>query len=374
MEPLIGKQAFIGLDQCTWLYSGAETPALTGAAEAVQQYMLNRSKGPIGRELNDQVEQQLRANLARILHAAPADIALMSNSSEAIAAIAHSIEFHPGDNVVINSLEFPSGVLPWLTLKEKGVEVRLVDHHDWQISATDMLAKVDGRTRIVVASQVSYHTGARLDCQAIYEKLKKTDTLFLVDATQAAGAVGVDARHADYTVISSYKWLLSVHGLGILALNPERPLPGPDTAGWRSVSDLFSPHRFSRYTLWNDARRFELGYPAYPSVYAMNYSTGLLLNTGLDAIERHILALGGELIEGLTRLGYNVMTPADPAKRAGNISVIDSNGGKLADELSRKQIYVWGGDGRFRVSIHAFNDSNDVAALLSNLPAKVGNP
>jgi selenocysteine lyase/cysteine desulfurase len=374
MEPLIGKQAFIGLDQCTWLYSGAETPALTGVAEAVQQYMRNRSKGPIGRELNDQVEQNLRANLARILHAAPEDIALMSNSSEAIAAIAHSIDFHPGDNVVINSLEFPSGVLPWLSLQAKDVEVRLVDHRDWQISAADILDKVDGRTRIVVASQVSYHTGARLDCQAIYEKLKKTDTLFLVDATQAAGAVGVDARHADYTVVSSYKWLLSVHGLGILALNPERPLPGPDTAGWRSVSDLFSPHRFSRYTLWNDARRFELGYPAYPSVYAMNYSTGLLLNTGLDAIERHILALGGELIEGLTRLGYNVMTPADPAKRAGNISVIDSNGGKLADELSRKQIYVWGGDGRFRVSIHAFNDSNDVAALLSNLPAKVGNP
>lgn len=369
MEALIGKHHFKGLNQHTWLYCGAEAPVLNGAADAVQQYMEYRGKGPEGRRINGQIEQSLRENIARLIKGRPEEIALLSNASEGISAVARSMNWQKGDNVVINSLEYPSGVLPWLLLRERGVEVRVVEHTQWIVTAEDMLARVDDRTRLVVASHVSFLSGARLDYQKIHKQLRNTETLFLLDATQSLGAVPVELSSADVIVCSSYKWLLGTHGLGILAVNSEKLQLVPEAAGWRSVADKFSAERFQSMRFWDDMRRFELGFPSYPSIYALQYSTNFLLQSNTEEIERHILALGGHLISKLTELGYNVMTSADADRRAGNISVLCEDGEQLANELERQGIYFWGGSGRFRVSVHAYNDTEDIEKLVSLLPS-----
>jgi len=370
---LLDKKSFVGLDKYTWLFSGAETPPHTRCIEAVNEYMLNRGKGPEGRELHTLQEQSLRRNLAKLLNGREQDIGLLSNASECITAVVHALELKKGDNVVINTLEYPSGVMPVLQLQQNGVEVRIVDHENWDVSPDAMMELVDSNTRLVMASHVSYLSGARFDYKALYEKLKKTDTLFLLDITQSLGAVSVDMNHADFVVCSSYKWLLAVHGLGILGINPARTEQlVPHSVGWRSVKEIFHDRRFQDYAFLEDARKFELGYPSYPSIYAMNCSTGLLLETGIDRIEKHILELGGGLIRELAGRGYQVMTPEEPEKRAGNIAISFDRGGELADALRQQGVLVWGGDGRFRASIHGYNDSADIDRLLETLSDHAG--
>jgi cysteine desulfurase/selenocysteine lyase len=327
-----------------------------------------RALGPVGRENNARVEASCKANVARLLGGRPEDIAFLSNSSEIISMIAGAIDFKPGDNVVIHTLEFPAGVLPWLLLTEKGVSVRVVSHTQWQVTPEDILAEVDDRTRIVMTSHVSYFSGARLDYRSLYARLKQTDTLLLVDVTQSLGAVPVDMYDADFVVCSTYKWLLSLHGVGILGVNPAR-VSGftPKSTGWRAVADMFSPNRFESFEFLDDARRFETGYPSYPTLYALNESTKVLLDIGIDRIERHIHELGTKLISSLTGLGYEIMTPAEPEWRAGNICIMAEQGDELAEKLQEQNIYVWGGDGRFRISIHLFNDSADLDRLLTAL-------
>ncbi|UVI31347.1 aminotransferase class V-fold PLP-dependent enzyme [Paenibacillus spongiae] len=357
------------MDSCTWLYNGAETPPLAGAVEALQEYMRNREGGPLGRERNSEVEQSLRENIARLINGSAKDVALVSNASEAITLIVQALRLQAGDNVIINTLEFPSGVLPYLLLREHGVEVRLVEHTDWTVSVDDMMAMVDERTKLVMASHVSFVSGARLDYQELHRRLLRTNALLLLDVTQSLGAVPVDLQAADIVVCSSYKWLMSIHGLGLLALNPartERLLPG--SAGWRGVTELFYPERFSSFEYYPDARRFELGYPNYAAIYTMEYSTGLLLKTGIDQVERHIVQLGGYLIERLLESGRSVMTPVEEKNRAGNISFVCENGEETANRLLQEHnIYLWGGDGRIRASVHLFNDSNDIDSLIAVL-------
>ncbi len=373
MDALLEKQSFAGLDSCTWLYSGAETPPLNGAIAAMNEYLTHRTMGPEGREENARIEQSCKDRLARLLRGSPEQIAFMANSSDAISMLAHSIKLAPGDNVVINTLEFPSGVLPWLMLKERGIEVRVVEHRNWVVSNEEVLAKVDGRTKLVVASHVSYLSGARIDYRSLYRELTRTNALLLLDATQSLGAVEVDMNDADIVVCSSYKWLLGVHGLGILAVNPARTAHlYPQSIGWRSVTDIFGPNRFESYTFFDDARRFETGYPSYPSLYAMNFSINLLLEVGIERIERHILTLGQELIDRVTELGYEVITPADPRKRAGNVSFVAEDGERIANGLSKRGVYAWGGDGRLRASIHLFNDSGDIDRFASALEEESG--
>ncbi|WP_135548151.1 aminotransferase class V-fold PLP-dependent enzyme [Paenibacillus cymbidii] len=371
MQSLIPKSDFIGLEDAVWFYSGAETPPHVGCAGALNDYIASRALGPRGRERNAATERSCKRQIGEMIGAREEDIAILSNSSEIISMISLSLGLEAGDNVVINTLEFPSGVLPWLALRERGVEVRVVRDRDWEVAVADIMSQVDARTRLVVTSHVSYISGARLDPQALYEQLQPTGALLLLDATQSLGVVPVRLADADFIVCSSYKWLLSVHGYGLLAVNPRRVGDfRPCSAGWRSVSDMFSPNRFESYTLQPDARRFELGYPSYPSLYTLAFSSRLLLDVGIERIEAHVAALGTYLIERLQALGFAIMTPVDPAKRAGNISIAyPGDAEAFAARLLDRGIYVWGGDGRFRVSIHLFNDSGDIDRLLETLPA-----
>lgn len=370
MKAKLEKSKFIGLDRQAWFYCGAEAPVHEGVRDAVLTYLEHRTTGPRGRDRNAETEWKCKQNIAALLHGEPEHIAIMSNSSEAISMVARALPFAPGDNVVVHVLEFPSGILPWLALQSMGVEVRVVEHNDYKIEVDDIMAQVDSRTRLVVTSHVSYLTGARIDYRGLYERLLSTDTLLLLDATQSLGVIPVDMTKADLVVCSTYKWLLSTHGGGILAVNPARASAlMPAYVGWRSISDMFSPHRFERFTLHTDAKRFELGYPAYPMIYALEHSTGLLLKAGIEAIEAHVLELGDRLIERLRSLNLEVMTPVDRTQRAGNISFLYAGDAEAAAErLYDKGIYLWGGDGRLRASIHGYNDAADIDRLAEALP------
>lgn len=365
MDSLISKNSFLGLDSCVWFFNGAETPPLIGGVDALNQYMVNRGKGPVGRTHHSEVEQSLRNNLGKLLNGRSEDIALISNSSEGISLIMHALGLQAGDNLVINTLDFPSAIFQSLMLQEKGIELRLVDHTNWQITVDDIMQHVDSRTKLVMTSHVSFVSGARLDYRELYRQLQETNALLFLDATQSLGAVSVDMQFADFIICSSYKWLLSVHGLGILAVNPARTSHIlPNSVGWRSVVELFYPERFTSFEFQKDARRFELGYPSYPSIYVMNYSTNLILQTGMERIERHITDLGGYLIKQLNKLDRVVYTPMDSAQRSGNISFACENAGVVTERLLEQEVYVWGGDGRIRASIHVFNDTADVDRLV----------
>lgn len=367
IQALLPKRDFIGLDDCSWFFSGAETPTHLQVKNAIDSYLTYRSRGPYGRQKNAETEWKCKVNLAKMLNGSPEQVTIMSNASEAISMIAQSIPFQAGDNVILHTLEFPSGVLPWLALKKRGVEVRVVPHHNWEIREEDILNLIDGRTRLVMTSHISYLSGARIDYRKLYERISQTDALLLLDATQSLGVIPVDMGMADMVVASTYKWLLSVHGGGVMAINRKRVNLEPRYVGWRSVDEQHADTRFQSFEFFQDARRFELGYPSYPTVYALECSTRLLLETGIERIERHVLQLGQETMEVLTRLGFQVMTPSDPQRRAGNICFVHDSPAEAAERLAERGVYVMGGDNRLRISLHAFNDSSDIERLVEHL-------
>lgn len=368
MNSPLAKADFLGLDQHTWLYTGAESPPHRGVKAAVENYLEGRQHGPDGRERNADIEEKCKSNLAALLNAAPAQIALLSNASEAISHLALAFDWKAGDNVIINTLEFPSGALPWLALKAQGVEIRVVEHRNYDFSVEDILAQVDENTRLVMTSHVSYLSGARLDHQTLYQELQRTDALLLLDSTQALGVVTVDATQADFVVSSTYKWLLAMHGAGVLCVNPARTRELTTRfVGWRSVREMFAPNRFENFERHEDARQWELGYPAYATLYALEFSSGLLRETGIERIENHVLQLGDQLIASLDKLGVALLTPRARARRAGNIAFVCARGEELADRLRERGIFLWGGDGRARASIHGFNDAGDIELLLQEL-------
>lgn len=363
---LVAKDRFIGGDERAYLLTAGEGLVPHGVLGATRSYYEQKVRGAAGRTHHEAVEQTCREKLARLMDGANADdIALLGSTSEGVNAIYALIDWRPGDNVVlpVNALEFPSTVLPAVKRQREGVEIRAVGHHDWVITPEKIAAAVDEHTRLVFLSHVSYRTGHRFDLAAVGDAIRRVNpaTIFAVDATQSLGVVPVQADACDFMVVTSCKWLLAPHGIGVFYWNrSRRPDIEPANIGWYSVvDDLAFP-----YELKPNAGRFELGGPNLISIYGMQPGLDLLLDTDIRNIERHVLTLGTRLLEGIQAMPLEIITPADPELRAGIVAWLDADPRATAAQLSQRGIEVSGSSGRIRAGIHLYNDTSDIDRLL----------
>lgn len=223
-------------------------------------------------------------------------------------------------------------------------------------------------------SHVSYVNSWRADLAEIAELAHAVGAVLVVDATQSLGVLPFPSGFADVVVCSSYKYLLGGHGVGFLCWDPIRLGAGTaPVVGWRSVPDLFAVDRFENIHPYADARRFEVGFPAYSTLYALDASLEWLAGFNASAVERHVLELTGELARELRGAGWQVLTPETDAERGSSVSFAARGAPALAGELAEQHaIDCWGGDGRIRASFHLFNQPTDVETLLRALKAYVG--
>lgn len=371
---LVAKDAFIGGDQRAYLLTAGEGLVPHGVLDATRRYYENKVLAGAGLERHEAVEHACRVKLAALMDGARADeIALLGSTSEGVNAIYALIDWQPGDNVVmpVSALEFPSMVLPAIKRGRQGIELRTVEQRNWIIAPEDIAAAVDSRTRLVFLSHVSYRSGHRFDLAAVGNAIRRAnpDAIFAVDATQSLGVVPVQADACDFLVVTSCKWLLAPHGIGVFYWNrARRPDIEPANIGWYSVvDDLTIP-----YELKPDAGRFELGGPNLTSLYGMEPGLDLLLDTGLRQIERHVLTLGTRLIEGLMDLPLEIITPHDPELRAGIVAWLDADPRGTAAALSARGIEVTGSSGRIRAGIHLYNDERDIDRLIDAMRETTG--
>jgi cysteine desulfurase/selenocysteine lyase len=361
---LVPKHEFIGGDERAYLYTAGEGLVPHTVLDATRRYYEHKVQGSAGRARHDEVEYACRAGLATLMGRHVEEIGLLSSSSEGINAVYALVDWQPGDNVVtiVNALEFPSVVLPAVKLATRGIEVRAVPHTDWIVTPEVIGNAIDSRTRLVILSHVSYRTGFTHDLEAVGTVVRSAnpDALFAVDATQSLGVIPVPAHACDFLVATSCKWLLAPHGLGVFYWNRARlPEVEPTGIGWYSVvDDLHFP-----YDLKPSAARFELGGPNLASIYALNEGVQLLLKTGVDRIAEHVRALGTRLLDRVSELPLEIITPYDPALRAGIVAWTDPDNRHTAMALAERGIIVTGSSGRIRAGMHLYNDASDVDRL-----------
>src|SRR4051812_4945098 len=82
--------------------------------EALLRYWDDRSRGFDGRTAHAAEEERCRERASALIGFAPTEVAFCSCTSEAYQLLASALALAPGDEVVINDLDFPSGITPWL--------------------------------------------------------------------------------------------------------------------------------------------------------------------------------------------------------------------------------------------------------------------
>ncbi len=326
------------------------------------------------------IEPDLRALLARVFGAGTEEVALTHSTSEGISIVAWSLDWRPGDEVVISNTEHPANVIPWYVLRDRfGIGLRVLDLSP----GTDLLAEarkhLTPKTRMVSLSQVSRNNGRRLrpeESAALGALLRSRGVRYHLDGAQGPGAVPTHFRDLGCDCFSTcgHKWLLGPKGTG--ALFVRREILDEVLLSWAGSHSHETMDYEGGYELLPSAARYEFGTRALADFAGFARAVEWMEGVGLRRIESRIAALVAYAEEAARRTGaLAVSSPTTPPDRSGVFVVRLPTGADataLYHRLAREERILASpvrDERDFRLSIHFFNTEEEIdralAAILS---------
>ncbi|MGB9676896.1 MAG: aminotransferase class V-fold PLP-dependent enzyme [Candidatus Bathyarchaeales archaeon] len=310
---------------------------------------------------------------ARLIGAEPEEIALIENTSMGLNIAANVLQYSRGSKIVTTDLEYPSVVYPWLR-KSLGVKVEYVKNVDGKILLEDVERAVDDKTVAVAVSHVEYANGFRNDLRALSEIAHEHGAYLIVDAIQSVGALKVDVKRdgVDFLSTACYKWLLSPSGCGYFYVRKELIEKfEPPFVGWASVKqEIFDTADF--WDIWHldlppTASRFEVGSPSFISFIGASEAMKMLLEFGIENIERRIIALTDHLINAVKDLGLKLQTPWERQCRSGIVNFRINKPAEVVQRLRQNGIVVSARANGIRVSPHFYNTEEEIDKLIKEI-------
>ncbi len=317
--------------------------------------------------------ERLRASAAGLIGAGVDEIAIMPSASAAISAVATSLSFEGRRRVVLGEFEFPTMAHVWLSQQRRGASIAWARARGDALPIETYADLVDADTLIVPATHLCFRNGYRLDIRTLVALCRDRGAYCFLDDYQRTGTAPLDVRDlgVDFMVTGTLKYLLGPSGIAFLYVRRDLiERLEPLATGWFGRSDPFA-FGIDRLDWSASARRFETGTPPIPNVYAARAGIELVQQVGLAVVERRIAELVERFDRGARDRGFDVMTPADPARRGALVVIRSANAVELVHRLEHQGIIASArGDG-VRVSFHAYNNEQDVDTVLETLVALV---
>jgi cysteine desulfurase/selenocysteine lyase len=352
-----------------YLFSGALAPAAVPVRAAWDEWSERWSTDPnavyTGEALLGSADA-LRASFAALIGAKPETIAITDNTCRAANIAIRILAERPGGNVVVDDGTYPSSAYPWHARGDRDVRYVATDGVDDAAGA--LSERIDADTVAVCITHVAPFTGRRHDLRAIADVAHAHGARLVVDAAQSTGVVPIDVGRdgVDVLVTTAMKWLLGPPGIGFLYLHPgllaSAPVLDVGYLGLDAPLGEWPPHTMPPVVA--DARRYELGLPNLPGVFAARAGIELLRDVGIERVFGRVEELASRCIDGLSGRGAELLTPADPAQRAGVIAFRHHDPQGLFDLCRGRGVDI-GAIGAVRVDPHAFNDEEDIDRFLA---------
>jgi cysteine desulfurase/selenocysteine lyase len=375
--------AAIRASEYPWMESGAAiylNAASTGplprrAVEAANHWTALRSEPHrIPLSLMMDAAATARSQFARLVGADPGEIALMPNTTYGLNLAARALPLRPGVVLTFDG-EFPSCVYPFQALQSRGVSLELVPRLANGLPDEDTLVTAIARADVVavVVSWVQFATGYVADLARIGEACEANGVFFIVDGIQGCGVREIDLRalRVDMFASGAQKWQLSPWGTGFVYVRRELVAPlEPMDVGWACMKASLDYARLTDYEFdyLDDARRFEVVTIAYHDFATANASTGLLLEHGVDAIAAHIETLVGRVVAWTESRGdVQLVTPSDPARRAGVVAFTPADLDAMGARLRKAGVAHVVREGAIRFSPHCYNTVEEIDTVLALL-------
>jgi len=328
--------------------------------------------------------ERARTAAARLIHAEPADVALIPSISYGVATAAKLLTIEHGARVLVLENDHSSPVLEWQTRAKAqsfAVEtVRRPDDGDW---TSGVLAAIErpGAPPVSLASISSVHwsDGGLIDVARVGAALRQRGARFLIDATHGAGVLAMDVKQLDpdFVFFPTYKWLLGPYGRAFLyvARRHQGGVPLEQTASGRRNVRAENDVYFTDLNYVADARRFDMGErDHFVSLEMASIGMEMMADWSAAAVAQRLQMLTDRIADGVRGIGVTV---PERRVRAPHVLSLGFADGKLAgvvSALASENIYVAARLGRMRISPHVFNDEADVDRFVAALARHIARP
>lgn len=322
--------------------------------------------------------------LARLIGAAPRNVAVVENATVAVAQVLSAFDLQPGDAIVTSQADYPSNQIMYLSLAQR-LGARILRAEDLPEGGVDpesvrtLLRR--HRCRLVSVSWVPTNSGLVQPIDAIARVCQNAGVPFLVDACQAVGQLSVDVAGipCDFLAGTARKFLRGPRGIGFLYVS--------DQALSRGVHPLYVDMRGAEwitadeFRLAPDARRFENWEFAYALLLGQGAAAEYALEAGQAGLDRAQQLAAG--VRGRLREmdGVRVMDrgerlcaivtatvagwEADPLMR--RLRTMGINTGASLREDGVIDMDAKGASSVLRISPHYYNSEGEIDAMLAAL-------
>lgn len=352
----------------TYLNSAAESLFYQPHVEAFELYASCKTSGSEGRPDLIKIESETRKLVADLIGVDAENVIFLSSTSRCLDVAIKSIEWEPSDNIVFSDTEFLTTEFTGALLKQHGISAKIVQSDHGYLTPEDYDREIDSRTKLVVASSVSYKTGLILDIEGVSKVTRAKGALLFMDGIQGLGSVETKANHADFFASGTFKWLFGMHGISIFYVNP-LILDRLDVpyVGYHSVTQMFTPNRTSEFELWPDARRFQEGLPNYAGICLLRNSLLAIKEVGIEKIFEKNKSLMKTLLSELDKLGIQPFGHDMPNRHSPIVAFETPDFERIGTSLIDAGIIIWAKDGRVRISPHFYNSEADILRFASTL-------
>ena len=325
--------------------------------------------------------ERTRAAAARLINAHADDVALISSVSYGVATAAKLFTIPKGSRVIVLENDHSSPVLEWRSrATAQGFAVETVsqpDDGDWT-SAILAIIERRGAPPVALASISSVHwsDGGVIDVEAVGAALKRQKAGFLVDATQSAGVLALDAKRLDpdFVVFPTYKWLVGPYGRAFLyvAKRQQGGVPLEQTSAGRRDVRAENNVYFADLRYVSDARRFDMGErDHFISLEMAAIGVEMLAEWGAAAVAGRLKMLTDRIADSLRAPGLRMIDPRFRAPHVLSLAFRHGLPEGLVAALAGEGVYVASRLGRMRVSPHVYNDEADIDRFVTALAGRL---
>ncbi|MBM7482816.1 cysteine desulfurase/selenocysteine lyase [Bradyrhizobium sp. USDA 3686] len=247
--------------------------------------------------------ESVYGSVARLLNAAPDEIALMENATVAWQMAFYALPFSKGDRILTAEAEYAANYVAFLQVANRtGVAIDVVPSDASGELDVDALERmIDERVKLIAITWVPTNGGLVNPAAAVGKIARAHGIPYLLDACQAVGQMVVDVEAIGCDMLSGTgrKFLRGPRGTGFLYVGRkmlqrlEPPMIDHFAAPWVS-RDAFR--------LRDDARRFETWENNYAARLGLGAAVDYALDIGIGPIERRCRMLADRLRGGLASI------------------------------------------------------------------------
>ncbi len=317
--------------------------------------------------------------MEKLINSNSQNIAIIPSASYGLSSAVSNLPLQNGNKALVVGNEFPSGynaIKTWCDLNNKELciiaEPEYLENkgRDWNKAIID---NIDKNTSVLLISSIHWTDGTKFDLKAIGQKCLENDVVFIVDGTQSVGAAIIDVQlfNIDVLVCAAYKWLLGPYSIGFAYFNERFSNGIPLEESWLNRANA---EDFTKLTQYTDeytigSGRYNVGqYSNFILLPMFNKALEQLLNWGVENITNYCENLSKPLVNFLENSNYTIEEKEYRSKHLFGISLPSTiNLDLLMKEFSENNIYVSFRGKSVRVSIHLFNTSDDIEAILKIL-------